>query len=169
MAHAPWSRGAGAAGREPPGHAPCGRADVPPLGGIRVPGGATGGLRRQAGGPASRVDGCALPIVGTSLSGQLGRRHSHQRAGSGKATGSRRVPLRGDRALAGGPGALGDGGGASHWRTLVNAPRLYLYGDDDLAAARRIDRFAVDLATEGGGEPLERLDVTGQLNSAGEH
>jgi DNA polymerase III delta subunit len=50
----------------------------------------------------------------------------------------------------------------------VIAPRLYLYGDYDLAAARRIDRFAADLASTGGGEPLERLDVTGQLNSAGE-
>ena len=48
------------------------------------------------------------------------------------------------------------------------APRLYIYGDDDLAAARRIDRFAAELAEAGGGEPLERLDVTGQLNDAGE-
>jgi DNA polymerase III delta subunit len=50
----------------------------------------------------------------------------------------------------------------------VIAPRLYLYGDDDLAAARRIDRFAADLASAGGGEALDRLDVTGQLNGAGE-
>lgn len=48
------------------------------------------------------------------------------------------------------------------------APRLYIYGDDDLAAARRIDRFAAELAQAGGGEPLDRLDVTGQLNDAGE-
>jgi DNA polymerase III delta subunit len=50
----------------------------------------------------------------------------------------------------------------------MTSPRLYLYGDDDLAAARRIDRLAADLALEGGGEPLERMDVTGQLNGAGE-
>jgi DNA polymerase III delta subunit len=48
------------------------------------------------------------------------------------------------------------------------APRLYLYGDDDLAAARRIDRFGTELAQAGGGEALERMEVTGQLNSAGE-
>lgn len=50
----------------------------------------------------------------------------------------------------------------------MSAPRLYLYGDDDLVASRRIDRFADELAREGGGEPLDRLDVTGQLNAAGE-
>lgn len=48
------------------------------------------------------------------------------------------------------------------------SPRLYLYGDDDLVAARRIDRFAADLAQASGGEPLDRMDVTGQLNGAGE-
>lgn len=50
----------------------------------------------------------------------------------------------------------------------MTSPRLYLYGDDDLAAGRRIDRFAAELAQAGGGESLERMDVTGQLNSAGE-
>ncbi len=50
----------------------------------------------------------------------------------------------------------------------MTVPRLYLYGDDDLAAARRIDRFAEELAREGGGEPLDRMDVAGQLNAAGE-
>jgi hypothetical protein len=48
------------------------------------------------------------------------------------------------------------------------APRLYLYGDDDLAAARRIERFGAELAQAGGGEALERMDVTGRLDSAGE-
>lgn len=50
----------------------------------------------------------------------------------------------------------------------MTSPRLYLYGDDDLVAARRIDRFAAELAQAGGGELLDRMDVTGQLTSAGE-
>ncbi len=50
----------------------------------------------------------------------------------------------------------------------MTAPRLYIYGDDDLLAGRIIDRFANALASAGGGEPLDRMDVTGALNGAGE-
>jgi DNA polymerase-3 subunit delta len=44
-------------------------------------------------------------------------------------------------------------------------PLLYIWGDDDLAAARLVDRFAAALATASGG-PLDRWEVRGELATA---
>lgn len=46
------------------------------------------------------------------------------------------------------------------------APLLYVWGDDDLLAERRVTQFADDLAAELG-TPLERWDVRGDATAAG--
>jgi DNA polymerase III delta subunit len=48
---------------------------------------------------------------------------------------------------------------------MTIAPLLYVYGDDDLVAARLIDRFATALAAELG-SPLERWDLRPDLATA---
>jgi competence protein ComEC len=65
--------GAGTGGREPPGHAPRRRGGAPTLGGLREPRRADRGLRGQAGGAASGVDGGAVRVVAPAVSRWLGR------------------------------------------------------------------------------------------------
>ncbi|HYH92174.1 MAG TPA: DNA polymerase III subunit delta [Candidatus Saccharimonadales bacterium] len=48
---------------------------------------------------------------------------------------------------------------------MTVAPLLYVYGDDDLVAARLVDRFAAALTTELG-SPLERWDLRPELATA---
>ncbi len=48
---------------------------------------------------------------------------------------------------------------------MTVAPLAYYWGDDELSAARAIDRFAVALAADAGG-PMERWDVRGERNAA---
>ena len=48
---------------------------------------------------------------------------------------------------------------------MTVAPLAYFWGDDELSAARAIDRFEVALAAEVGG-PMERWDVLGERNAA---
>jgi DNA polymerase III delta subunit len=48
---------------------------------------------------------------------------------------------------------------------MTTSPLAYIYGDDDLAAGRAVDRLAAVLATEGGA-PLERWDLRGEMAGA---
>ena len=48
---------------------------------------------------------------------------------------------------------------------MTVAPLAYFWGDDELSAARAIDRFAAALAADAGG-PMERWDILGERNSA---
>ena len=48
---------------------------------------------------------------------------------------------------------------------MTVAPLAYFWGDDELSAARAIDRFAVALAADVGG-PMERWDILGERNAA---
>jgi len=47
----------------------------------------------------------------------------------------------------------------------VTAPIAFFWGDDELSAARAVDRFAAALATESGG-PVERVEIRGDRNQA---
>jgi DNA polymerase III delta subunit len=49
----------------------------------------------------------------------------------------------------------------------MTSPIAYLWGDDDLAIARAVDRLAVAVGESAGGA-LERLDVRGDKNQAGQ-
>jgi DNA polymerase III delta subunit len=46
---------------------------------------------------------------------------------------------------------------------MTTSPLLYIWGDDDLAAGRIVERWAAVLAAEGGA-PLERWDLRGELS-----
>ena len=48
---------------------------------------------------------------------------------------------------------------------MTIAPLAYFWGDDELSAARAIDRFAAALGADAGG-PMERWDVRGERNAA---
>ena len=48
---------------------------------------------------------------------------------------------------------------------MTDAPVAYFWGDDELSAARAIDRFALALAADAGG-PMERWDILGERNAA---
>lgn len=164
--------GAGTARGRSPGDAPGRRRGPPALGRRRVPGGAHRGLRRQARGPAPRADGRSLRGVVAPLPGQLGRGHGRGRPGAGGAPRAGGVPTRGLDAGRRPAAALVAGrparGGARRPGRRVTAPCLYVWGDDDLLARRRIDAFAAELAQAGGGEPLERFEVVGRLPAADE-
>ena len=49
---------------------------------------------------------------------------------------------------------------------MTTSPLAFFWGDDELSAARALDRFQAILATEGGG-PIERWLVRGERNNAG--
>lgn len=48
---------------------------------------------------------------------------------------------------------------------MTTSPFAYIWGDDDLAASRAVDRLAAALAAETG-QPLERWELRGQRNGA---
>jgi competence protein ComEC len=171
VADRPGSRRARASRRQPPGDAAPRRRRLPAVGGVRVARGAHRGLRGQAGRPAPRVDGGPVCLLATTLSGWLGSgdvgrgRASRPAPGGlclsrGRRRAGRRPSPPLDRRRA--PGR--DRCPRRMSRPL--APLLYVWGDDDLLAERRVTQFADDLAAELGTQ-LERWDVKGDATAAG--
>ncbi len=175
--------------RGPSRDPPRGRCLVRPVAGERPARGAPRRLRRQAGRSAARVDGRPLRVLAAALSpgsarhtdGGLGRRHAPGRAGPRCAAGA--AGLRARRCGTGrGPPSAVDGGSdprgrcdvdrtapvtASRARDGAGAPPVValFWGDDDLSAARAVDRLAgAHAAATGLG--LERWDVRGEVAGA---
>lgn len=80
LADASRTPGAGPGRGEPSRHAPSRRRGLPPVGRVRVAGGANRGLCGQAGWPATRVDGRAVRVMAPSLPAKRCR-HYRRRLG----------------------------------------------------------------------------------------
>ena len=171
-ARTPGARGGGG---ESPGHAHARRGVVRALGGRRVARGTDRGLCRQAGGTAPRVDGRALRYLAPPLSA-AGHGRPDRRLGSRRPRGSARLrrPPRGG-CLPRGRGGAGRCQAARLDRCRapgrpreghMTTPALaFFWGDDELSAARAVDRFEAALATEHGA-PMERWLLRGDRNTA---
>src|SRR5436190_20137951 len=124
-------------------------------------------LCRQARRAAPRIDGRPVRLVAASLSGRLDRGGPSHRPGPRRAAGGRRLSRGGGRASrrrAPGVDRIGAANG-SRGTTVTTVPLAFYWGDDELSAARALDRFETALSTEAGA-PLERWLVRGDRNSA---
>lgn len=75
LADASGTSGAGAGRGGPSRHAPSRRRGLPPVGRVRIAGGADRRVRGQAGGPAPRIDGRAVRVVAPALSAKCCGHH----------------------------------------------------------------------------------------------
>ena len=155
-------------GRGPPGDPPGRRRAASTLGGVRDTRGTDRRLRRQAGGPTPRVDGRAVRRRGAGATRAAGTRPR-----------SRAVRARADRLeadvcrAAGVDTRRGPPTGMDRARpayrpptpTMTTAPLAFFWGDDELTAARALDRFEAALEAESGA-PMDRWLLRGERNTA---
>ena len=169
---------------------PARRRAVSALGGVRDPRGTDRRLRGQAGRPAPRDDGRPVRLVASPVSAAR-RRRPRRRLGGCRlhAVRARADRLEGDVCRAAGisagrgpPAGLDRPGtprarAATHRarpdRSMTTVPLAFFWGDDELSAARAVDRFEAALAAETGGadgplaparQPEQATGLIGELH-----
>jgi competence protein ComEC len=175
LARGPRPRGARPGGGLAPGDAAGGRRRVRDVARDRRPGGADRGVRRQARGPAARIDGGAVRVVGTPLPAarrrdRVGSRRHRGDPGAGGAARGGRVRPRGDAAGRGRAAAVDgtrvpgrarhrgarrrgrrrDGARGRAAMTGDAVPVALIGGDDAFGLEREARAFGDRIATEDG-------------------